>query len=222
MKTRLVFLSLAVLLTLTVAAQIDRTTPQPAPAITVVELGRLLFWDPILSGEKDIACATCHHPDFAYADGRELSLGPGSVGLGPSRVDLTDGRVPVVKRNSPTVLNTVFNGVGRRRRGRRSNDTSASADQARAPMFWDRRARSLETQSLEPIKNLKVGTRKIRQTLLVEWRGRKRHELGEVRHQAEFERQRIRAAPYREIPRSRRSKHQVAMAKRDFGTKHRE
>ena len=152
MKTRLVFLSLAVLLTLTVAAQIDRRSPQPAPEITVVELGRLLFWDPILSGDKDIACATCHHPDFAYADGRDLSLGPGSVGLGPSRIDLTDGRVPVVKRNSPTVLNTVFNGVGRRRRGRRSNDTQASDAQARAPMFWDRRTRSLETQSLEPIK----------------------------------------------------------------------
>jgi len=154
MKSRFVLLSLAVLLTLTVAAQIDRRTSEPAPAITVVELGRLLFWDPILSGDKDVACATCHHPDFAYADGRELSLGPGSVGLGPSRVDLTDGRVPVVKRNSPTVLNTVFNGVGQRRRGRRSNSgTDAEADQqARAPMFWDRRTRSLETQSLEPIK----------------------------------------------------------------------
>ena len=27
-----------------------------------VSLGRLLFWDPILSGQKDVACATCHHP----------------------------------------------------------------------------------------------------------------------------------------------------------------
>src|SRR5687768_7673787 len=26
-----------------------------------VALGRLLFWDPILSGQKDVACATCHH-----------------------------------------------------------------------------------------------------------------------------------------------------------------
>lgn len=28
-----------------------------------VELGRLLFWDPVLSGGRDVACATCHHPD---------------------------------------------------------------------------------------------------------------------------------------------------------------
>ena len=152
MKGRIVFPSLAVLLILTVAAQIDRRTIEAAPAITVEELGRLLFWDPLLSGDKDVACATCHHPDFAYADGRDLSLGAGSVGLGPSRTDLTGGRIPVVKRNSPTVLNTVFNGLGRRRRNRGSNSTSASVDQSRAPMFWDNRTRSLEAQALEPIK----------------------------------------------------------------------
>ncbi len=160
MKNRLVLSSLAVLLTLTVAAQIDRSTTDAAPAITVEELGRLLFWDPILSGDKDVACATCHHPDFAYADGRDLSLGPGSIGLGPSRIDLTGGRVPVVKRNSPTVLNTVFNGLDRRRRRRGADrttasvdqSTTASVDQTRAPMFWDSRVRSLEAQALEPIK----------------------------------------------------------------------
>ena len=152
MKGRLVFVSLVVLLALTVAAQSGLKTAEPAPAITVEELGRLLFWDPILSGDKDVACATCHHPDFAYADGRDLSLGVGSVGLGPSRTDLTGGRVPVVRRNSPTVLNTVFNGLDRRRRRRGSNPTSGSVDQASAPMFWDNRTRGLEAQSLEPLK----------------------------------------------------------------------
>ena len=38
-----------------------------------VALGRLLFWDPILSGQNDVACATCHHhPDFGYSDGLDL------------------------------------------------------------------------------------------------------------------------------------------------------
>ena len=59
----------------------------PRQEAGVEELGRLLFWDPILSGAEDVACATCHHPDFAYADGRELSLGSGAVGLGPGRMD---------------------------------------------------------------------------------------------------------------------------------------
>jgi cytochrome c peroxidase len=131
-----------------------------APLKAVEELGRLLFWDPILSGERDTACATCHHPDFAWADGRELSLGTGSVGLGPTRVDSTNGAIPVVRRNSPTILNVAFNGAddGRRGRGRRRGQqfdgTIASVNQERAPMFWDNRVRSLETQALEPIKAL--------------------------------------------------------------------
>jgi cytochrome c peroxidase len=122
-------------------------------------LGRLLFWDPILSGTRDTACATCHHPDFAYADGRDLSRGTGASGLGPKRVDISKGQVPVVKRNSPTILNVAFNGFdddddGDGRGRRRFGGSSPSVIQARAPMFWDSRIRSLETQALEPIKAL--------------------------------------------------------------------
>lgn len=128
--------------------------PTESPEVT---LGRLLFWDPLLSGDRDTACATCHHPDFAYADGRELSLGTGSVGLGPDRVDRSGGAIPVVRRNSPTILNTAFNGVERRRRrgGQIAFDgTVASVNLERAPMFWDNRVRSLEVQALEPLKAL--------------------------------------------------------------------
>ncbi|MDX1396178.1 MAG: cytochrome c peroxidase [Gemmatimonadota bacterium] len=122
------------------------------PSISIEELGRLLFWDPILSGERDVACATCHHPDFAYADGRELSLGPGAVGLGPARVDRSGGLIPPVRRNAQTVLNTTFNGLDRRRGRRGGDDVDRTPDSARAPMFWDSRVRSLEAQALEPIK----------------------------------------------------------------------
>ncbi len=126
---------------------------EPAARTATEELGRLLFWDPILSGDRDIACATCHHPDFAYADGRPLSLGPGSVGLGPARTDTTNGAIPVVKRNSPTVVNVGFNGLDDNRRRRQAFDgTVASVNQENAPMFWDNRLRSLELQALEPIK----------------------------------------------------------------------
>ena len=48
-------------------------------------LGQLLFYDPILSGNRNIACATCHHPRFATSDGLSLGLGEGAVGLGPER-----------------------------------------------------------------------------------------------------------------------------------------
>src|SRR3954470_7025070 len=50
-----------------------------------VALGRLLFWDPILSGGRDTACATCHHPAQGYADGRDLPIGTGGKGIGPVR-----------------------------------------------------------------------------------------------------------------------------------------
>ena len=35
----------------------------PTPGTTSVLLGRDLFFDPILSGNRNISCATCHHPN---------------------------------------------------------------------------------------------------------------------------------------------------------------
>lgn len=123
-----------------------------APPPAQVELGRLLFWDPILSGEQDVACVTCHHPDLGYGDGRALSLGPQAVGLGAERRDVSGGTMPVVRRNAQTVLNTAYNGLTRRRRRRGQARSPIQLDQAAAPMFWDSRVRSLEAQALEPIK----------------------------------------------------------------------
>lgn len=69
-------------------------------------LGQLLFYDPILSGGRDVACATCHHPRFGTADGLSLGLGDGGTGLGPDRVadpdNLPEERVP---RNAPALFN---------------------------------------------------------------------------------------------------------------------
>jgi cytochrome c peroxidase len=70
------------------------------------ELGRLLFWDPILSGNRNISCGTCHHPDFGTSDGLSLGLGEGGKGVGPRRVadpaDLPEQRIP---RNAPALFN---------------------------------------------------------------------------------------------------------------------
>lgn len=40
-----------------------------------VEFGRRLFWDKVLSGNKDISCAGCHHPKQGTSDGLSLSIG---------------------------------------------------------------------------------------------------------------------------------------------------
>lgn len=130
-------------------ATVHRSTEAP---VDRAELGRLLFWDPILSGPRDVACASCHHPDFAYADGRDLSLGAGAVGLGPERVSAAGAVMPVVKRNAPTIVNTAFNGLDRRRRRRGDDRSPRTVDSTRAPMFWDNRLRSLEAQALAPLE----------------------------------------------------------------------
>lgn len=99
--------------------------PEPAANPTTaakVALGRLLFWDPILSGDRDIACATCHDPELAYTDGMRTPIGVG--------------------RNSMSVLNTAWNGLV-------AMQPPPAAENA--PMFWDSRARSLEAQARGPI-----------------------------------------------------------------------
>lgn len=107
-----------------------------------VMLGKLLFFDPILSGNKDVACASCHHPNFAFAESLEISIGVNGKGLGENREFLVPNDIPFVKRNSQTIINTAFNGL--------TNEKEIEPDAA--PMFWDLRVKSLENQSLEPIK----------------------------------------------------------------------
>jgi len=106
------------------------------------ELGKLLFFDPILSGNKDVACASCHHPSTGYAEFLDLSIGPNSKGLGSKRKFNTPNDIPFVKRNAQTVINSAFNGV----------DASHRYEPENATMFWDDRVKSLEKQALEPIK----------------------------------------------------------------------
>lgn len=110
-----------------------------------VELGRLLFWDPIIGGERDMACATCHHPDLGYGDGIDLAIGVNGSGIGPERTENTGGldlsepigRVP---RNAPTIINSAYNGL----------TSSNGYDPLQSPMFWDSRADALEGQCQGP------------------------------------------------------------------------
>ncbi|MDF1745151.1 MAG: cytochrome c peroxidase [Gimesia sp.] len=58
-----------------------------------VELGRELFFDTLLSVDNTVSCATCHRPDYAFAEPLAVSKGVG-------------GRTG--QRNTPTVLNTAY------------------------------------------------------------------------------------------------------------------
>jgi cytochrome c peroxidase len=79
---------------------------QPAQDPSLVALGQALFFDKVLSGNRDIACATCHNPATAMGDGQSLAVGTGGTGVGPART-LGPGR-QFVPRNAPTLLNVAL------------------------------------------------------------------------------------------------------------------
>lgn len=67
-------------------------------------VGARLFFDPQLSADGTISCASCHRPERAYADGRVTSIGvrgqigtrnaPSLIGIARHRTVTWDGRVP--------------------------------------------------------------------------------------------------------------------------------
>ncbi len=101
---------------------------QPVPAATirprVADLGRLLFFDPILSESANLSCAHCHDPVRGWSDGRAVSRGFGAAGRGPTRT----GGVPL-RRSAPGLWNVSF----------------------QQRLFWDGRATTLEDQAEGPL-----------------------------------------------------------------------
>lgn len=76
----------------------------PSHSMKKVLLGQMLFFDKELSGNRDISCATCHHPDLFTGDFLSLSVGTkGTDGIGPLR-QLGDDRI-FIPRNSPEIFN---------------------------------------------------------------------------------------------------------------------
>ena len=114
----------------------------PSDTAEKVALGRLLFFDPILSATQDVACATCHHPAHGWADGRPTPLGVHAEGLGPQRMLVRNAAFLPLTRNTPTVLNAAFNGI----------ESGKAFDPAKSPMFWDSRVQGLENQALAPLR----------------------------------------------------------------------
>lgn len=90
--------------------------PGSEPTPEKVALGEKLFREKRLSADNTVACMTCHEPELGFTDGKALSEGIGNQ---------------KVTRNSPTVLNAVFN----------------------ATQFWDGRSATLEDQAKLPILN---------------------------------------------------------------------
>ena len=92
----------------------------PQQRSELVELGRMLFYDPVGSNDRQTACATCHSEIWGMTDGLERSIGLGAgLFTGPGRAGKN-----VLRRNAPTLWNTAFSEV----------------------FLWDGRSASLEAQ----------------------------------------------------------------------------
>ena len=77
--------------------RLPKEIPMPADNVSTperVELGKVLFFDPRLSGSGAMSCASCHLPHLGWTDGRKLPI-------------LPDGTV--VPRHSPTIVNLAYN-----------------------------------------------------------------------------------------------------------------
>lgn len=71
------------------------TGPAVKPETAVETLGRYLFFDPRLSGDGSISCASCHDPGKSYTDGLALSTAyPGSDGFRNTKTLLNAARAP--------------------------------------------------------------------------------------------------------------------------------
>ena len=106
----------------------------PSISDPIAQLGKKLFFSKSLSGNKDTACASCHHPSLAGADELSLPVGIDAIDinvLGIGRID-SDG-LPSVPRNSPSVVNVALFDRG---------------------LFWDSRVESILAQ---PGQNGAVG-----------------------------------------------------------------
>lgn len=128
-KTPLAFLLLSLF---TATASVNTELPTPLKDsdyrtlnTNAAKLGRLLFYDKILSGNQNIACSTCHHHDLASGDGLSLGIGEGGIGLGEKRI--TGVGESKVKRRVPRNASGLFN-VGAKEFTHFFHDGRVSAD----------------------------------------------------------------------------------------------
>jgi cytochrome c peroxidase len=70
-----------------------RVSPGGPTSARIIRVGSHLFFDPILSGPHNFSCASCHKPQFAYADDKPLTVGA----IGKTSL-----------RNVPSVVNSAY------------------------------------------------------------------------------------------------------------------
>jgi len=118
-----------------------QVTPlEAAPEISDAKwkLGQALFFDPLIGGNRDVSCATCHHPLTATADGRSRAVGTRAyINKGrrmPEGLQLVD-----VKGRDPVLMGFNLNGAAHPFTPRNSPEVFNRGDSEWRTMFWDGR-----------------------------------------------------------------------------------
>lgn len=85
-----------------------------APVKTEILLGKTLFFDPILSADRKISCASCHKPEFAFADTTAFSKGINGLLTSrntPSAMNVADRPYLFWDGRSPTLEDQVLHPI---------------------------------------------------------------------------------------------------------------
>lgn len=72
------------------AYELQPLTPVEHSITAKVELGKALFFDPIMSGPRNTACGTCHIRSKGSVDGLPMPVGIGAMGVSEQRVSHRD------------------------------------------------------------------------------------------------------------------------------------
>lgn len=112
--------------------------PKPDIPKAKVKLGQALFFDPIIGGNRDVSCATCHHPLKFTSDGRSRSVGTRAyVNMGRR---MPEGlRLVEVEGRDPVMMGFNMNSAAHPFTPRNAPDTFNRGDSEWHTMFWDNR-----------------------------------------------------------------------------------
>ncbi|MDF1810685.1 MAG: cytochrome c peroxidase [Verrucomicrobiales bacterium] len=124
----------------------QNVTPLEAPPVfskEKIELGQALFFDPVLGGNRDVSCATCHHPKTATGDARSRAVGTKAYADGGKR--MPDGlRLMKVSGRDPVLVGFDLNRAAHPFTPRNSPEIFNRGDSEWINMFWDGRIHEYE------------------------------------------------------------------------------
>lgn len=101
-----------------------------------IDLGRYLFFDPVLSGDGTISCASCHNPRKGFSDGKSTSIGTNNHKL---------------KRSAPTLWNVAY-----LKRLFWDGRASSLEEQMQGPLFSEEEMNTTPKKLLETINSMET------------------------------------------------------------------